>query len=150
MSDGLIAVMSNQYVTLSLIFSTIFKSCIIQHPQTCSAYVVLLIVFACSPHLPILSIDLSLFLVQELLSDPDPTHKSRADKQLPLSSGLNRPSLKFPYHCILSKLRLLPIIPDHLHHSSIIFGSSCRINTFENSLLFLSFYRRPYRRSCDF
>lgn len=83
----------------------------------------LLIVFACltSAAHPLFLLD-SPHWVKDLLPDPDPTHKRSVDNQLPLSSGLNRSSSKFPCHGILSKSGLLPIIPHLLRHSSLIFG----------------------------
>lgn len=84
----------------------------------------LLIVFACltSPAHPLHLLN-SLHRVEDLLADPDPTHKRRVDNQLPLSSGLNRSSSKFPCHGILSESGLLPIIPHLLRCSFLIFGS---------------------------
>lgn len=73
-----------------------------------------------APPLPLLD---STLRVEDLLADPDPTHKRRVDNQLPLSSGLNRSSSEFPRDAMPSESGLLPIIPHLLSHSSLIFGS---------------------------
>lgn len=73
-----------------------------------------------APPLPLLD---SPHRVEDLLADPDPTHKRRVDNQLPLSSGLNRSSSEFPRDAMPSESGLLPIIPHLLSHSSLIFGS---------------------------
>lgn len=73
-----------------------------------------------APPLPLLDSPLR---VEDLPADPDPTHKRRVDNQLPLSSGLNRPTSEFPRDALPSEAGLLPIIPHLLSHSSLIFGA---------------------------
>lgn len=60
--------------------------------------------------------------MEDLLADPDPTHKRKVDNQLPLSSGLNWSSPEFPHDAMPSESGLLPIIPHLLSHSCLIFG----------------------------
>lgn len=114
------SVLSSHFLILYTLSFPLHPLCIISF----SPISPLLIVFACltSPAHPRLLRD-SPHRVEDLLADPDPTHKRRVDNQLPLSSGLSRSSSKFPCHAILSESRLLPIIPHLLRHSFLIFGS---------------------------
>lgn len=68
---------------------------------------------------------LSSLRVEDLLVDPDPTHKRRVDNQLLLSHpGWIGPSSEFPRDPLPSETGLLPIIPHLFSHSSLIFGPS--------------------------
>lgn len=69
-----------------------------------------------SPFLPFLPSPLR---VEDLLADPDPTHKRRVDNQLPLSSSLNWSSSEFPRDAMPSETGVLPIIPHLPSHSSL-------------------------------
>lgn len=75
-----------------------------------------------SPAPPLPSLDCP-HRVEDLLADPDPTHKRRVDNQLPLSSGLNWSSSEFLHDVMPSESGLLLIIPHLVSHSSLIFGS---------------------------
>lgn len=61
-----------------------------------------------APPLPLLD---SPHRVEDLLADPDPTHKRRVDNQLPLSSGLNRSSSEFPRDAMPSEKRTVTHYP---------------------------------------
>lgn len=74
-----------------------------------------------APPLPLLDSPLR---VEDLLADPDPTHKRRVDNQLPRSSVLNRSSSEFPREAMpFPKADCCPLSPHLLSHSSPIFGS---------------------------
>lgn len=109
-----------------LLFSSLLHSCLFFPPPVISFSLIspLFIVFprltSPAPPLPLLDSPLR---VEDLLADPDPTHKRRVDNQLPHSSGLNQSSSEFPRDAMPSKSGLLPIIPHLLSHSSPIFGS---------------------------
>lgn len=60
-------------------------------------------------HLPSLPLTDSAPRVEDLLADPDPTHKRKVDNQLPLSAGPNRPSSEFPRDAGLLKPDCYPL-----------------------------------------